>query len=170
MTVDQCPSTILSGLALAELQAQVDAFDHIYNTQRPHQGLPGRVTPLTAWQATAKTEAPRPIREQIARLRVHPRIHRPRTAPVPADLPPDTVVKKLTSAGVVYLNKVQYMVGAQHRFQQVLVITDGDKITITDLEGKILIEHTRPAPGIAYVGNAKPPGSRTDTPRTSPKS
>ena len=27
---------------LAELQAQVDAFDHIYNTQRPHQGLPGR--------------------------------------------------------------------------------------------------------------------------------
>ena len=39
---------------LAELQAQVDAFDHVYNTQRPHQGLPGRVTPLQAWQATAK--------------------------------------------------------------------------------------------------------------------
>ena len=34
--------------SLAELQAQVDAFDHIYNTERPHQGLPGRVTPLTA--------------------------------------------------------------------------------------------------------------------------
>ena len=30
---------------LAELQAQVDAFDHIYNTERPHQGLPGRITP-----------------------------------------------------------------------------------------------------------------------------
>jgi len=39
---------------LAQLQAQVDAFDHIYNTQRPHQGLPGRITPLTAWEATAK--------------------------------------------------------------------------------------------------------------------
>ncbi len=52
---------------LAQLQTQVDAFDHIYNTQRPHQALPGRVTPLTAWQATAKTEAPRPSREQIAR-------------------------------------------------------------------------------------------------------
>ena len=38
---------------LAELQAQVDAFDHIYNTERPHQGLPGRVTPSTAWHATA---------------------------------------------------------------------------------------------------------------------
>lgn len=34
--------------SLAELQARVDAFDHIYNTDRPHQGLPGRVTPLTA--------------------------------------------------------------------------------------------------------------------------
>src|SRR3954447_408842 len=33
---------------LAELQAQVDAFDHVYNTERPHQGLPGRVTPLPA--------------------------------------------------------------------------------------------------------------------------
>ena len=30
--------------SLVELQTQVDAFDHIYNTQRPHQGLPGRVT------------------------------------------------------------------------------------------------------------------------------
>ena len=42
------------------LQAQVDAFDLIYNTERPHQGLPGRVTPLTAWEATPKAEPPRP--------------------------------------------------------------------------------------------------------------
>ena len=28
--------------SLAELQAHVDAFDQIYNTERPHQGLPGR--------------------------------------------------------------------------------------------------------------------------------
>ena len=158
-----------------ELQAQVDAFDHIYNTQRPHQGLPGRVTPLTAWQATEKTEAPCPTREQFARSRIqHPRTHRPRPAPIPADLPADTVVKKLTSAGVLYLKGVQYMVGAQHRFQQVLVITNGnktgDKITVTDLDGEILIEHTRPAPGIAYVGNARPPGPHTSKPRPSPKS
>ena len=45
---------------LAELQAQVDAFDDIYNNERPHQGLPGRVTPRTAWEATPKAEAPRP--------------------------------------------------------------------------------------------------------------
>ena len=28
---------------LQELQAQVDDFDRVYNTQRPHQGLPGRL-------------------------------------------------------------------------------------------------------------------------------
>lgn len=36
---------------LVELQAQVDVFDDIYNNERPHQGLPGRVTPRTAWEA-----------------------------------------------------------------------------------------------------------------------
>jgi transposase InsO family protein len=46
--------------SLAELEAQVDAFDHIYNGERPHQGLPGRVTPLTAWEATPKADPPRP--------------------------------------------------------------------------------------------------------------
>ena len=45
---------------LAELQAQVDAFDHIYNTERPHQGLPGRVTPQTAWEATAEGRSSSP--------------------------------------------------------------------------------------------------------------
>ena len=46
---------------LAELQAQVDGFDVIYNTQRPHQGLPGRITPQQSWDATPKTDPPRPI-------------------------------------------------------------------------------------------------------------
>ena len=44
--------------SIADLQARVDAFDHIYNTQRPHQGLPGRMTPQQAWDATAKAALP----------------------------------------------------------------------------------------------------------------
>jgi putative transposase len=144
---------------LAQLQTQVDTFDHIYNTQRPHQGLPGRVTPLTAWQATAKTEAPRPTRDLIRRPASRPR---PNRAPMPTDLPDDTIVKKLTGNGVFMLNKVQYMVDGRRGFQQVLVITAGDKITVTDLEGEILIEHTRPAPGVTYVGNGRPRGPRQD--------
>ena len=43
-----------------ELQAQVDRFDLIYNTERPHQGLPGRITPQQSWDATTLAEAPRP--------------------------------------------------------------------------------------------------------------
>lgn len=46
--------------SLAELQAQVDRFDVIYNTQRPHRALPGRLTPQQAWDATEIAEAPRP--------------------------------------------------------------------------------------------------------------
>ncbi|BBX25969.1 hypothetical protein MALV_10940 [Mycolicibacterium alvei] len=45
---------------LEELQAQVDAFDVIYNTERPHQGLPGRVTPRAAWEATPQSRSSSP--------------------------------------------------------------------------------------------------------------
>lgn len=44
--------------SLRQLQAQVDEFDYIYNTQRPHQGLPGRITPQEAWDATPVAEPP----------------------------------------------------------------------------------------------------------------
>ncbi|WP_425555016.1 integrase core domain-containing protein [Gryllotalpicola daejeonensis] len=46
---------------LEQLQAQVDAFDAIYNAERPHQALPGRITAQQAWEATPKVEAPRPV-------------------------------------------------------------------------------------------------------------
>jgi transposase InsO family protein len=153
---------------LAELQVQVDAFDHVYNTERPHQGLPGRLTPQMAWEATEKAEAPRPKPEQP--LFVQSVTKRLRPAPVPTDLPAGTHVKKLTSAGTFMLARVNYMVGGQYGFQHVLVITDGDTITVADPDGEILIEHTRPAPGVTYVGNGQPRGPRPKTPETSPKS
>ena len=153
---------------LAELQAQVDAFDHIYNTERPHQGLPGRVTPQTAWDATHKAEAPRPEPEQPFFVQAATRRLRP--APAPEDLPTGTTVRKLTSAGTFMLAGVHYMVGGPYGFQEVLVIVDGDKITVADLDGEILIEHTRPAPGVTYVGNGRPRGPRPKTGEPSPKS
>lgn len=152
--------------SLAELQAQVDAFDHIYNTERPHQGLPGRVTPTAPWEATAKAEAPRPTRERLAR----PVPAQPAPAPVPPDLPDDTIVKTLTTYGTFILDQVHYKVDGRRGLEQVLIITDGDKITVTDPHGEILIEHTRPAPGVNYVGNGRPRGPRTDKPGPSPKS
>jgi putative transposase len=154
--------------SLAELQAQVDGFDHIYNTERPHQGLPGRVTPIVAWEATTKAEAPRPTREQFVR----PVVHRPRPAPAPAptDLPNGTVVKTLTTYGTFMLDKVHYKVDGRRGLEQVLIITDDDKITVADLHGEILIEHTRPPLGVTYVGNGQPRGRRPKTSEASPKS
>ncbi|MPY84882.1 MAG: DDE-type integrase/transposase/recombinase [Actinophytocola sp.] len=154
--------------SLAELQTQVDAFDHIYNTERPHQGLPGRDTPQTAWEATEKAEAPRPKPDPP--FFVQATAKQPRPAPAPSDLPAGTRVKKLASNGALTLAGVHYMVGGQYGFQQVLVITDGDKIAVADLDGEILVEHTRPAPGVRYVGNGRPRGPRPKPPGTSPKS
>ena len=151
--------------SLAELQAQVDAFDHIYNTQRPHQGLPGRVTPLTAWEATAKAEPPRPNADRPSWFdRPVPTRYLPPQPPLPTDLPPDTRVRKVSSVGAVHVDKVFYKIDVEHRFKQVLVITDGDQLTITDLQGELLAEHTRPAPGIRYVGNGRRPGPRPKNP------
>jgi Integrase core domain len=39
---------------LTELQAQLDAFTSIYNTQRPHRSLAHRATPATAYAARPK--------------------------------------------------------------------------------------------------------------------
>jgi hypothetical protein len=68
------------------------------------------------------------------------------------------------------LESVHYMVGGPYRFQQVLIVTAGNKITVTDLHGEILIEHTRPAPGVKYVGNGRPRGPQPTKPGPSPKS
>jgi hypothetical protein len=69
---------------------------------------------------------------------------------------------------------VHYEVDVDLAFQQVLVVSTGDKtgdvIIITDLHGEVLAEHTRPAPDIRYVGNGRPRGPRPKTGKASPKS
>lgn len=158
--------------SLIELQAQVDAFDHVYNTQRPHQGLPGRTTPLTAWHATPKAEAPRPAPERPVYESPTP-VRNPRPKP-PTHLPDDTRIRKVSSPGTIHIDKVTYMVDVTHAFEQVLVITAGDQpgaeVIITTLQGEILVEHQRPAPGVNYVGNGRRPGTRPKNPEVSPKS
>ena len=76
----------------------------------------------------------------------------------------------MSTAGTIGLDSVTYMVDAQRGFQQVLVVRDGDTIIVTDLQGEVLAEHTRPAPGIKYVGNGRPRGPRPKTGKPSPKS
>jgi transposase InsO family protein len=157
--------------SLAELQVQVDAFDHIYNTERPHQGLPGRLTPLTAWEATPKADPPRPELDRPAYNRPLPARYRsPRPQP-PADLPANTRMRTVSAVGNIGLDCVSYKVGAQHAFRQVLVISVDDRVIITDLDGEVLAERVRPQPGVKYVGNGRPRGGPGSTPaQPSPKS
>lgn len=53
---------------IAELQRLVDAYDVVFNTERPHQGI-GRVTPQHRYQATAKAASAPP--EQLPPLTFH---------------------------------------------------------------------------------------------------
>lgn len=151
--------------SLAELQDHVDTFDHIYNTERPHQGLPGRITPRTAWEATHKAEPPRPNPDSPLPTPVA--IRRYRAVLALNDLPERTHVKTLNTAGAFILAGVTYKVDGGRGLEQILVVTDGEKVIAADLDGEILIEHTRPAPGIKYVGNGRPRGPH---PKPSPKS
>jgi transposase InsO family protein len=153
---------------LAGLQAQVDAFDHVYNTQRPHQGLPGRVTPQTAWQATAKADPPRPQPDPAVLVQALAR-HRRRVLAL-EELPAGARVRRLSGTGTFMLAGVQYKVDGLYGFEDVVVVVDGDTITVADLQGEVLIEHTRPAPGVTYVGNGRRPGGRSKTTEVSPKS
>jgi transposase InsO family protein len=157
---------------LAELQAQVDAFDHICNTQRPHQGLPGRSTPLAAWEATSTADPPRPKPDRPVYQPPVPAL-RPRPKP-PADPPADTPVTTVNTAATIHVDTVFSNVDVDHAFQQVLIISHGnhagDKIVITNLDGEILAEHTKPAPGIHYLGNGRHPATRPSNPGMSPKS
>lgn len=155
---------------LAELQTQVDAFDHIYNTERPHQGLPGRVTPLTAWEATPKTDPPRPTIDRPTYARPVPSRYQFPRAKSPVDLPANTVIRTVSSVGSIGLNSVTYRVDAQRAFQQVLVVSVDDKVIVADLDGEVLIEHTKPATGVKYVGNGQPRGTRPKTRQPSPMS
>ena len=159
--------------SLAELQAQVDAFDHIYNTERPHQGLPGRVTPLMAWEATTKAEAPRPTPRTV------PQAHRPAIPTNPRADRPEDLAERHPPQEADHRRHVQAGQASPTRStedadsRRSSIITDGkpgDKITVADLEGEILIEHTRPAPGVTYVGNGRPRGPHPSPMQTSPMS
>ncbi len=147
--------------SLEELQTQIDAFDHVYNTERPHQGLPGHITPETAWNATPKADAPRPKPDEPTP---------PGAMPGSPTHPARTRTLTLRTNGSIRLRNVTYMIDGQRAGQNVHVIEHGDSITVTDPDGTLLIEHTRPAPGISYVGNGRPRGRRPRTNDVSPKS
>ena len=145
---------------LAQLQEQVDRFDVIYNTERPHQALPGRITPQQAWNATPKAEPPRPRPDNLQRAL--PR-HTPATAPN-SRATNEVRATRIRGNGTVKVRGVLFQTSSTLAGQNVHVVYEHDSVLFFDETGTLIIEHPWPAPGIRYVGNGKPRGRRPKKP------
>ena len=156
---------------IAELQHQVDQFDHIYNTPRPHQGLPGRLTPQQAWDATPVTDPPRPhpTPTEITIPEPVTATPRPATTAAAATAPTAGHILKVRGGGSVKVKKTAYQIGSNHAGTLVRTAINGNRIDFIDtLTGEVLAEHLLAPPGTRYVSNGHPRGPRR--PQTSPMS
>jgi putative transposase len=141
---------------IVELQAQVDAFDVIYNTERTHQALPGRMTPQEAWDATPVADPPRPDPDRLRPTVAAQRAREPRIRHgVHGD-----EVRGVHAQGYVKLLGVRFKIGRQHAGSQVHVIWDPESVTFFDHRGTLLIAHRWPQPDVTYVGNGENGGFR----------
>jgi transposase InsO family protein len=136
-----------------ELQQQVDRFDDVYNNERPHQALPGRITPQAAWDLTPLAEA-----------------HRPAAAPKEIEVPEEdltsdarldklhTGTRKVHGNGAVRIAGTSYQLMCDRRGQELRVAWDEARVVVVDHNGEILLDKARAPYGVRYVGNGQPPG------------
>ena len=161
--------------SIEELQAQVDQFDWIYNHERPHQGLPGRMTPQQAWHATPVAQPPRP--KPIPTLPAIPQ-GPDRTSPHDTVASPGTLrlkesgerQLKVYSSGSVTIRSIRFHIEHNRAGQTITATWDPTGITFIDNNGEIITERAWPDPGITYVGNGRSKGAprHTKTKRNKP--
>lgn len=142
--------------SIEQLQRMVDEFDLIYNTKRPHQALPGRVTPKEAWNATPVAEPPRPLIPASAS-----------DSPIAAKgalLPENT--RRVAADGGVKVQGIKYQIGSYLAGTLVTIINEKSSIAFYNVStGELVIEHPwPPAPGTTYVGNGRPRGPQQAPP------
>jgi len=129
---------------LEQLQAQVDAFDVIYNTERPHQGLPGRITPALSWAATPVVEPPRPVPKPAA----------------PVGEIDALRMTRIHDNGTVYARGTKFQISRTLAGSIAYRIEEDDQLMIFDSQGTLLAEYPWPEPGTKYVGSGNPRGPR----------
>jgi len=149
--------------SLRELQAQVDQFDYVYNTQRPHQALPGRITPQEAWDATPVAEppisAPGALRTISATRQPRPKPTAPaapssggrelyRQAPVAEGLRTTTVRYN----GTIRARRIEFLIGRRYAGQTAYVLYHATTLEFFDHHGTYIAEADWPEPGINYAG------------------
>jgi len=131
---------------LEQLQEQVDRFDIIYNTERPHQGLPGRITPLQAWETTPKAEPPRPRGDLIR--------------PVGWD---GVRITRVARNGIVQVRSTRFHVTRLLAGQTVYLIETNEHLLVFNDRGTEIMQHHWPKPGTAYVSSGRPRGRHPKT-------
>ena len=128
--------------SIAELQEQVDRFDHIYNTQRPHQGLPGRITPQQAWDATEVARAPRPGHDTdpitpADRTRARRARRAPTAAPAQAHRPQRRARSRPSPAtGADHIGGIAFLVRRALAGHRTTAIWDATTITFAHAHGR----------------------------------
>ena len=144
---------------VTELQEQVDRFDLIYNTERPHQGLPGRLTPQAAWDATEVAEPPRPRQDIPKSIILDPATAAP-GAPLEGLRP-----RRVKASGAIEIKGVSYQIARELAGHTIYIATPAEGVKIYDNTGDLLLEHPWPAPGVKHVSNGRPRGAGARRPR-----
>lgn len=164
---------------LEELQGLVDEFDVIYNEQRPHQALPGRITPRQAWDATEPAPSPRPtITPSIAGelIEAPATVETPRPPRRTRKIIPGERIRTVTKNGTISIHNVTFQVSSAHAGQDTQVLVEHTGVTFVAMTGELLAEHSWPPAGTRYVSNhpsestEKRRGRPRKNPETSPMS
>lgn len=134
---------------MKELQTLVDAFDHIYNTEREHQGLDGHSTPGEAWARTAPV--PSPVAPPTA-LEILAEANAARS------IPPGEAIRTVRSGGRLTVLGTDYRLGLRYTGDEIHVLWDHTTIAFHDKSGALIIQHPMPPKGTRNVGNGKPSG------------
>lgn len=157
-----------------QLQAMVDTFDHIYNTQRPHQALEGRMTPQQAWDATTPATPPHPRPDDdpidaLVEAVTPPRPPKQRVRkPIPA-----TGERPLTLSanGTVNLHGVTFNLTKRHAHATLTAIWTRFSVEfIHTTTGEVIAEIEWPAPTLRYASIYTHSVTHVLTQETSPMS
>lgn len=143
---------------LAELQVLLEEFELAYNTLRPHQGLPTRMTPAQAYAATPI--APAPALPGLARQ------GHPAAAPVLSTqlrdkarpLTATTQLAKVGTRGQISAFTTIVHIGSEHAGRHLIAQLTGDVITICDPTTGELLRTVTIEPGRRYYGSGRPTG------------
>lgn len=163
---------------IEQLQEQVDRFDLIYNTERPHQGLPGRITPQQAWDATAVAEPPRPkpapVTPIVPASTTETTAHDSSAAADSATRPRQASTVRIGDQGhremtvrpngTVQLRKIRFQITSRMAGQRIHAVWDHAGVVFANSSGEVIAEHLWPPKGTSYVSNGIPRGRPRKTP------